>query len=285
VPLASTKSIVNCAEAGNYAVPAFNVVDHLSIRAVIAAAQSAQSPVIIQTSVKTVLAIGIPLLYEMVAYEAGGATVPVSLHLDHCPDRSVISDCLASGWHSVLFDASDRSLDLARTETEEVVREAHNYGATVEAEVENIKGVEDGVGGDLEGRRYPAEALADFVASTQCDMFAPALGTAHGLYKSDPQLNPARAAELRRVLGIPLVLHGGTGLHTRDFQAFIEAGCSKINISTSLKRAYLKSAHTCLERCAERDRWEPLEVFEQIGRDVFDDAHRYFAIFGSIGTG
>lgn len=278
-----TVDLLTEARRGRYAVAAVNVVDDLSIGAVVDAAQQTRAPVIVQTSVKTVRAVGAPLLHSMVTAAADAASVPVALHLDHCPDRAVISTCLASGWSSVLFDASDRSLAQATEETSEVVAEAHAVQASVEAEIENITGVEDGVGSDLEGDRYPVDVIAEFVASTGCDFFAPAVGTAHGLYSSRPRLDPWRAAELSERLDVPLVLHGGTGLTEQEFRAFIDAGCSKVNLSTTLKRTYMQAALQHLREAEEEDRWDPPALFAQVARAVTADTAEHIRTFGAAG--
>ena len=105
MPVVSTKELVTTAMAGGYGVPAINVVNQLTMEAVLAAADESHSPMIVQTSVKTVRSIGLEVLKAMWDTTAAGVKVPVALHLDHCPDRVVISDCLAAGWNSVLFDA------------------------------------------------------------------------------------------------------------------------------------------------------------------------------------
>lgn len=279
----TTAQILDAAAHGRYAVPAVNIVDDLSTRAVCRSAQSARSPVILQTSVKTVRMLGADFLAFVVGRAAREVDVPVSLHLDHCGDRAVISECLEHGWSSVLFDASDRKLDDARTEMIEVVAEAHGRGAAVEAELENIAGVEDDLGADAEGGRYPGDVLKDFVQATSCDFFAPAVGTAHGMYKRAPRLDPQRAADLATALGVPLVLHGGTGLTREQFGAFIEAGCAKVNISTALKYGYMKSALAHLVEAQAADRWDPPSLFRAIGASLVEQIAVFFDWFGSAG--
>ena len=127
-----------------YAVPAINVVDELSLRAIVDAAVELRSPLIVQTSVKTVKSVGRDVLKAMFDATVGPVPVPVTLHLDHCPDRAVISSCLAAGWNSVLFDASALPVEENQRQTVEVVAEARTYGAHVEGEIEGITGVEDG---------------------------------------------------------------------------------------------------------------------------------------------
>ena len=141
--VASTLELLNAAFAGGYAVAAFNILDDVSVRGVIDAAEKAQSPVIVKMSVKTVKIVGALALRNSV-HDRVVEGLSVALHLDDCPDRAVISERLRLGWNSVLFDASTLSLDEARKQTIQVVAEAHDAGAHVESEIENIRGVEDG---------------------------------------------------------------------------------------------------------------------------------------------
>src|SRR5512143_3464912 len=148
--IVSFKEIMADAFNRRYGVGAFNIVNDLTMEAVLQAAEAARSPVIVQTSVKTVKQIGMDVLYSMWFEMARKTTVPVCLHLDHCPDRAVISACLAKGWGSVLFDASALPYEENRRQCIEVVAEAKPYGAGVEGEIEGIKGVEDDIGSDAE---------------------------------------------------------------------------------------------------------------------------------------
>ena len=134
VPLVSMKETLDRAFAERYGVPAINIVNDLTIEAVLAAAVEERSPVILQTSVKTVKMYGREQLHGIFAAMVRDVDVPVTLHLDHCPDRAVISSCLEAGWNSVLFDAHE--LDVAENlrQTTEVVQEARRYGAHVEGE-------------------------------------------------------------------------------------------------------------------------------------------------------
>ena len=144
-----------------YGVAAFNIVNDLTLEAVLTAAVEMRAPVIVQTSVKTVRSIGRDVLFSMWKSMTAGIDVPVTLHLDCCPEREVITSCLEAGWNSVLFDASSLPVEENQRQTEEVVAEAKRHGADVEGEVEGIKGVEDGVGSDEASERQSLEvALA-----------------------------------------------------------------------------------------------------------------------------
>ena len=262
MPYVNTLDLVTAAKSRGYAVPAINIVDPLTIKAVVEAADSVGSPVILQTSVKTVKSAGAGVLHFAAKDAAENASVGVSLHLDHCPDREVISLAIRQGWSSVLFDASDRDLEQARKETAEVVAEAHAAGVTVESEIENIIGVEDGVGSDESRHSYTVEQLVEVAKETGTDLMAPQLGTAHGMYSAQPVLLPERVRQILALCDIPVVLHGGTGLSNAEFDEFIAAGVTKINISTALKHAYMKTALEYLKQCEASNKWEPVKLFE-----------------------
>ncbi len=283
MPLATTLEVVRTARDDGYAVAAVNVVDDVSVRAVVAAAERVSAPVILQTSVKTVRSMGSALLASTVRTVAEAASVPVTLHLDHCPDRSVITETLEAGWSSVLFDASDRGYDDALRETTEVVGEAHALGASVECEIENITGVEDDVGSDEEMEPYDVERLVHFAHASGADLLAPALGTAHGMYKTAPRLRFDRARELRALTDLPLVLHGGTGLTAEDFATFIEAGVAKINVSTALKLAYTSSAAAYLEEAERTGKHEPIKLLDAVFDGVREAIAEHLVLFGCEG--
>lgn len=281
--ITSTLALARHARERGYAVAAVNVLDDLSLRAVVAAATERSSPVIVQVSVKTVRSVGVDLMTTIFRTAAEPAPVPVALHLDHCPDRRVIEAVVAAGWSSVLFDASDRDLAQAEQETAEVVALAHAAGVDVESEIENIVGVEDDIGSDTAAHAYSVQTLAEVAERTGADLLAPQLGTAHGQYTRTPVLLPDRVRELARLTDRPIVLHGGTGLTDADFRSFIDAGVSKINISTGLKLAYMQSALSHLRRAEETGRWDPPSMFADISRAVQAEVAERLDSFGSTG--
>lgn len=283
MPVAPLKELVDEALAKGYAVPAINVVDELSLSAVVDAAVELRSPLIIQTSVKTVKAVGRDVLKAMFDAVVGPVSVPVSLHLDHCPDRAVISSCLEAGWNSVLFDASSLPVEENQRQTVEVVAEARRYGAHVEGEIEGITGVEDGVGSDTEAERQSLEIATRFVETTGVDVFAPAIGNAHGIYHSTPDLDSQRITDLVTATGIPMALHGGSGLTREQFQDLIGRGCAKVNISTALKVAYMKSSLEHLEQAKATNKWDPPSLFRHIHAAVKTMTAEHIEIFRSGG--
>jgi ketose-bisphosphate aldolase len=281
MPLASFKDVLDPAFEQRYGVAAFNIVDDLSIAAVLAAATALEAPVILQTSLKTVKQVGARVLYDMVRARAEEAPVPVALHLDHCPEREWVTTCLREGWASVLFDGSHLDVAENTRQTTEVVAEAQQFGAHVEGEIESVLGVEDGVGSDRAGDIHPVEVSSRFIEATGVYAFAPAVGTAHGLYASKPNLMPERVTELVALQPIPMVLHGGTGLTPDQFQDCIARGCAKVNISTALKIALVEGYREHLE--AHPGKHDPPSLFGHVRGAVQAMAEHHIRIFGSAG--
>jgi len=283
VPVVPLKQIVDRAFSARYGVAAINVVNDLTLEAVLAAAVEQRSPVIVQTSVKTVRAIGIDLLFAMWQQLTAGIEVPVSLHLDHCPDRAVISGCLRKGWNSVLFDGSTLPVAENQRQTIEVVSEARSYGANVEGEIEAITGVEDDIGSDEEAKRESLPVALEFIRVTGIDVFAPAIGNAHGVYHTEPHLDAQRVSDIVAAQPIPIALHGGTGMTDAQFTDLIARGCAKVNISTALKVTYMKANLAFLRGAEERDSWDPPSLFSATRTAVKDMAADHMRRFGSVG--
>jgi fructose-bisphosphate aldolase, class II len=283
MPVAAMKELLDRALAERYGVAAFNVINDLTIEAVLAAAVEERAPVILQTSVKTVRQYGRRQLFGIFEALVKDVDVPVTLHLDHCPDRSVISDCLAGGWNSVLFDAHELDVAENRRQTAEVVAEARKTGAHVEGEIEGIQGVEDDVGSDEASKIQSLEVAVGFIEATGVDCFAPAIGNAHGQYKQAPVLDAQRVTDLVAATGVPMALHGGTGLSDEQFADLIARGCAKVNISTALKETFMKSGLDFLRETAERDKWDPPSLFRHQRAAVLEMARRHIRLFGGSG--
>ena len=281
MPVVRMREILDHAFAERYGVAAINVVDDLSLEAVLAAATDLEAPLIVQTSLKTVKSIGPGPLYSMWRARADEVPIPVALHLDHCPDREWISTCLRAGWNSVLFDGSELDVEENTRQTVEVVAEAAQYEAEVEGEIESVLGVEDGVGSDEPGRVHPVEVSARFIEQTGVYSFAPAIGTAHGLYKSAPDLKPERVTELVQLHPIPMVLHGGTGLSEAQFVDLIARGCAKVNISTALKIAFVDAHREYLD--ANPGKHDPPSLLGHVRAAVKRMAEVHIGMFGSAG--
>ena len=283
MPVVPLSTIVTDAFEKRYGVPAINIVNDLTLESVLAAAVEKSSPLIVQTSVKTVRSIGSDVLFAMWKAMTAGIEVPVTLHLDHCPEREVISECLARGWNSVLFDASTMPVEENMRQTVEVVAEARAYGAHVEGEIESITGVEDGVGSDTAAERQTLDVVLEFLETTRVDVFAPAIGNAHGAYKQAPVLDFQRVSDIVAAHPLPIALHGGSGMSDEQFHGMIARGCAKVNISTALKETYMKSNLAFLQSAAERGKWDPPSLFRAVRKDVVEMAGSLMTLFGSAG--
>jgi fructose-bisphosphate aldolase class II len=281
MPPTATRDIVERALRDGYAVPAINVVNDLTLEAVLAAAEAARSPIIVQTSAKTVRAIGVDVLFAMWQAMVRAISVPAALHLDHCPDRAVITACLRAGWQSVLFDGSALSVEENLHQCREVVAEAHALGAAVEGEIETIKGVEDDLGSEEGGAIVSQETAVRFIEETGVDIFAPAIGNAHGVYASPPVLDAQRVSDLVAATGIPMALHGGTGIPPEQFTELIARGCAKVNVSTALKLAYMESSREYLTQHPEAA--DPPTLFRHQRDSVMAMTRSHIAMFGSEG--
>lgn len=266
-----------------YGVPAINIFNDLSLEAVLAGAVEARSPMIVQTSVKTVRSIGVEVLASMWRSMTAGIEVPVALHLDHCPHRDVITECLEHGWNSVLFDASELPVEENQRQTIEVVKEARSFGAAVEGEIEAITGVEDGHGSDTEAKRESLETSLHFIEETGVDVFAPSIGNAHGSYKTTPVIDFDRVSDIVSRHPIPIALHGGSGLSPEQFTELIARGCAKINISTALKEIYMKSTLDFLLETQKKDKWDPPSLFASTRATIVEMVIDLTKQFGSAG--
>lgn len=242
MPVVPTQTIIRDAFRERYGVAAFNIVNDLTLEAVLAAAEELRAPLIVQTSVKTVRSLGLEVLFAMWREMTRSISVPVALHLDHCPDRELISACLKAGWNSVLFDGSKLTVEENKRQTVEVVQEARRYGALVEGEIEAFKRVEE-AGGEEPEAAQSLETTVDFIQGTGVDIFAPAIGNAHGMYRTTPTLDSQRVSDIVAATGIPVALHGGTGMTPDQFHDLISRGCAKVNISTALKIRFMQSGY------------------------------------------
>ena len=280
MPVVPTQEIVRRAFDGRYGVAAINVVNDLTMEAVLAAAEALRAPLIVQTSVKTVNSVGADVLLAMWRAMTATISVPVSLHLDHCPDRAVISQCLEKGWNSVLFDGSKLSIEENKRQTIEVVAEARKHGALVEGEIEGFKRVEE-MGDDEVAESQSLEVALDFIAATGVDIYAPAIGNAHGMYRSAPTLDSQRVSDIVTATGIPVALHGGTGLSAGQFSDLIERGCAKVNISTALKIRFMQSGYDYMTE--HPGAYDPPSLFAIQRAAVIEMTTEHIRLFGSDG--
>ena len=282
MPLENMKAMLAKAAAGRYGVGAFNILDYNSAKAVVSAAEELGAPVIIQTSAKTVTFWGSRTLLGWVREVADGAKVPVAVHLDHCKDLDLIAECIEAGWTSVMIDASSKPFEENLSLSRRVVEMARPRDVTVEAELGAIVGVEDDIHVKEQDSHLadPKQAI-EFCAKVKPDCFAPAIGTAHGIYKGEPKIAYHILEEVARATRVPIALHGGTGLADEVFKRCISLGCAKVNISTQIKYAFIDGFvgyHN-----SHNTQYDPLKVL----RAQFDEMKKGIAgniqLFGSAG--
>ncbi|WP_300393946.1 tagatose bisphosphate family class II aldolase [Fusobacterium sp.] len=232
----NSKEILLKAQKEGYAVPAFNCHNLETIQVIVEMANEMRSPVIIAGTPGTFDYAGRDYIQAIVEVASKKYNIPIVLHLDHHTDIDNIEESLELGTKSVMIDASHHSYDDNVRIVKEVVEMAHKHGATVEAELGMLGGQEDDLIVDEKDSKYtnPAQAV-DFVKKTGIDSLAVAIGTAHGLYKEEPKLDFERLAEIRKVVDIPLVLHGASGVPEEQVRKAISLGITKVNIATELK--------------------------------------------------
>lgn len=236
MPLVSMKEMLNVAKDEKYAVGQFNVNNLEYAQAILQAAEEEKSPVILGVSegagrymggFKVVVAMVKALMEEY------GTTVPVAIHLDHGSSFEKCAQAIHAGFTSVMIDGSHLSLEENIALTKKVVELAHIHGVSVEAELGRIGGQEDDLNvEDAEAMYAIPSECEQLVRETNVDCFAPALGSVHGPYKGEPKLGFDRMEEIMNLTGVPLVLHGGTGIPLKDIQRAISLGTAKINVNT-----------------------------------------------------
>jgi len=280
--IVNMREMLQEARTGRYAVGAFNILDYNSMRAVVDAAAELKAPVIIQTSVKTVVFWGYEPIIQWYRQLAGAVSVPAAIHLDHCKDLDVISRCIEHGWTSVMIDASSKPFAENLALTQQVAEMARPEDITVEAEMGAIVGVED----DIHVKEQDAH-LADpdeaqrFCEAVSLDCFAPAIGTAHGVYKGEPVIAFDRIETIAKRTGLPLALHGGTGLSDEVFHRCIVLGCAKVNISTQLKYAHIDGFVNY--HAEHTTQYDPLKVLAAQYERLKEGIVRDIQLFGSAG--
>jgi tagatose 1,6-diphosphate aldolase GatY/KbaY len=267
--IVNAKEIMIPAAKEGWAVGAFNVTDLVQFEAVIDAAIEKRTPVIVQTSVKPSQFLGTQMMVNIFRTLAESAPVPVCLHLDHSTSVDYCKKCADAGYTNIMIDASKQSYEENIRQTKEVVDYCHAIGGiSVEGELGTVGGVEDQIKvAEDEAQLANPEQSVEFVERTGVDIFAPAIGTAHGVYKTkNPKIDFERMAIIHKMLnsnGIktPLVVHGGTGLPDDYVAKLLAAGGAKFNVSTELKHTLLDAKWEYLS--AHRDEYDPgkLDVF------------------------
>ncbi len=276
--------MLKIAQRDQYAVAAFNPVDYASMKAMIAAADDANAPVIIQTSAKTIRYYGHETIISWFKPLAKAANVPVALHLDHGKDLEMIKKCIDIGWTSVMIDASDKPFEENLKITKQVVQWADNKGVGVEAEIGEIGGVEeDIVVAEEDAHLANPDEAERFCKAVDLGVFAAAIGTAHGYYHGEPDVQFDLIKDINNRTGTPMALHGGTGLDKETIAKCIQLGCAKVNISTNLKHVFIDSFVNYKKE--NPDDYEPLSVLRAQYSALKDLFISKITEFGGTGKG
>ncbi|KAF0825338.1 class II fructose-bisphosphate aldolase [Cytobacillus firmus] len=248
MPLVSMTEMLNKAKSEGYAVGQFNLNNLEFTQAILQAAEEEKSPVILGVSEGAARYMGgFKTVVKMVEglLEDYKITVPVAIHLDHGSSFDKCKEAIDAGFTSVMIDASHDPFEQNVETTSKVVEYAHSKGVSVEAELGTVGGQEDDVVAD--GVIYAdAKECEELVKRTGIDCLAPALGSVHGPYKGEPNLGFAEMEEIGSLTGVPLVLHGGTGIPTKDIQKSISLGTAKINVNTENQIASAKRVREVL---------------------------------------
>jgi len=287
--IATAKEILLPAAQNGYAVGAFNVTNLIQMEAVVEAAIEKRAPLIIQTSVAPARFLGPHVLVAVYRTLAESAPIPIALHLDHCEEVAYCKQCADAGYTNIMIDASKQDFEENVRLTKEVCDYCHARGGiSVEGELGTVSGVEDQIKvvEDEAALCNPAQAV-EFVERTGVDLLAPAIGTAHGVYKTaDPKVDFERLRRINELLNgrgmrVPLVVHGGTGLPVETVQRLIAVGGAKFNVSTELKHTLIDTTFEYIS--AHRDEYNPGKIDKAVKDAIRRVVAHWIDILGSAG--
>ncbi|WML46545.1 class II fructose-bisphosphate aldolase [Neobacillus sp. PS3-34] len=283
MPLVSMTEMLKKAKAESYAVGQFNLNNLEFTQAILLAAQEEKSPVILGVSEGAARYMGgFKTVVKMVEglMEDYKVTVPVAIHLDHGSSFDKCKEAIDAGFTSVMIDASHHPFEENIETTSKVVEYAHSKGVSVEAELGTVGGQEDDV--VAEGVIYadPKEC-EELVTRTGIDCLAPALGSVHGPYKGEPNLGFKEMEEIGKTTGVPLVLHGGTGIPTKDIQKSVSLGTAKINVNTENQIASAKVVREVL--AAKPNEYDPRKYLGPARDAIKETVIGKMREFGSAG--
>lgn len=287
--IVTAKEIMLEAAEGKYAVGAFNITNLIQMEAVVEAAVEKKAPLIIQTSVTPSKFLGLEILVSIYRILAESAPIPICLHLDHSTSVEYCKQCADAGYTNIMIDASKQAYEENIRQTKEVVEYCHGLGGvSVEGELGTVSGVEDQVKvAEDEAALCNPEQAVEFVERTGVDIFAPAIGTAHGVYKTkNPKVDFERMGKINQMLnsnGIktPLVVHGGTGLSKEYAVKLVEMGGAKFNVSTELKRTMIDATYDYISE--NREQYNPGKIDVVVKEAIRQVVARWIDILGSAG--
>ncbi|MFF9453597.1 class II fructose-bisphosphate aldolase [Streptomyces flaveolus] len=245
MPLVGTGTLVSAAAAQRCGLGAFNIIQLEHITAIVAGAEQAGTPVILQISENTVrFHRALRPLAAAVLAAAEAARVPISVHLDHATSPELVDEAITVGVPSVMYDASTLPYDENVAATAALVERCHRHGMWVEAELGEVGG-KDGV--HAPGARTDPEEAAVFAAATGVDGLVVAVGTSHAMLVREAVTDFSLISALRDAVPVPLVLHGSSGVCDADLMKAVASAMTKINMATHLNAAFTGSVRSALE--------------------------------------
>ncbi len=305
MPLVPLNEIYSDANKKFYAIGQFNVNDLEFVQAALEAAEELKSPAILAASTSAQKFAGLDYLSAIVKTGAKKVSVPIALHLDHGATFDDAEKCIEAGFTSVMIDGSHLSLDENIKLTRQVVELAHKHNVTVEAELGRLGGIEDEIKVDAhEANLTDPDDAERFIKETGCDSLAIAVGTSHGAYKfkGEAKLDFNRIEIIKKRLGIPLVLHGASGVPEElinkltkyggkvpgakgvpddAYREAIKRGINKINIDTDLRLAFTASIRETF--ATKPEEFDPRKILGPARQAVKDIIKQKIQLFGSAG--
>lgn len=286
--LVNMKAMLADAQKHHYAIPAFDVSNYEMMRAVLDTCEEERSPALLQVLGNDLEGRGMNLLVSMIAEASKFYTIPVCLHLDHATDFALVEAAVQAGVSSVMYDGSILPFEENLRNTAEVVRFAHGAGCTVEAELGHVGNALVGNEHDHRANENPEMMLTDpedvvkFIAQTDADALAVAIGTAHGVYQEMPTLQIGRLDEIVAVCDRPLVIHGGSGTPDDQMKMAIAHGITKVNIYSDVVAAMNSGLKNKLDTITNPATW-PVFLFEQARQQMRQVVRNKIRTFGSNG--
>ncbi|MCL0101208.1 class II fructose-1,6-bisphosphate aldolase [Peptococcaceae bacterium] len=280
--LVTVAELLKKAEEGKYAVGAFNCNNMEIVQAIITAAEAERAPVIIQASQGAIKYADLEWVAGMAKLAAERAKVPAAIHLDHGTSFEQCVKCIKAGFSSVMIDGSKLPFEENVALTNKVVEVARVVGVSVEAELGKIGGTEDDISVDeREAMLTDPNEAKEFVERTKVDSLAVAIGTAHGQYKGKPELDFDRLEKIKKLVKIPIVLHGSSGVPDEDIRRAISLGVSKVNIDTNIREAFTNTMRKILnEKPKEIDPRKVLGPAREAAVEIIREKIRLFGTSG-----
>ena len=287
--IVSAKEILLKATSERYAIGAFNITNIIQMEAVIEAATRRKAPLIIQTSMAPARFIGVNVIAAVYHSIAPSASIPICLHLDHCTDIELCKAAADAGYTNIMIDGSKHDFEENVRQTRLVADYCHKLkDITVEGELGTVSGVEDQIKvAEDEAALCDPNKAEEFVERTNIDLFAPAIGTAHGVYKTkNPKLDFDRLDTIVKLFNgtspsIPIVIHGGTGLREDVVKKLVALGGSKFNVSTELKHTLIDTTYKYISE--NRYEYNPGKIDKAVKGAIIESIERWIDILGCGG--